>query len=112
MDIIKTKKVLEEKRKQLIYELMNGYYDKDKVEFLESQIVEDEFEEGRPCADLYKQVYEANRRLCERLGVEEDKDVEMIINCMNEISRILAMKMYDYGVDMKKFEENYLASLE
>ena len=77
--------------------MMTGFYDLKQVQFPESKIVEDEFAEGKPCAELYRRVYEANRRLCQRLGVDEDKDVETIINCMNDISCILAMKMYDYG---------------
>ena len=98
MDIIKVENEVEEKRKQLIYELMIGAYDLEKVEFPESKIVEDEFEEGKPCSELYGHVCDANKRICERLGVQEDKDVEIIINCMDDICRILAMKMYDYGM--------------
>ena len=97
MDTVKVGNAAQEKQKQLIYELMTGAYDLEQVQFPESRIVEDEFAEGKPCAELYGRVYEANRKLCERLGVDEDKDVETIINCMNDISRILAMKMYDYG---------------
>lgn len=103
MDIIKTENVAEKKQKQLIYELMIGLYDLKQVQFPESKIVEDEYAEGKPCDELYRCVYEANRRLCERLGVDEDKDVETIINCMNDISRILSMKMYDYGANKEKF---------
>ena len=86
-----------EKQKQLIYNLMTGLYDRRKVQFPECGMVEDEFAEGKPCEELYRRVYEANVRLCRRLGVREDKDVEIIINCMNDISYILAMKMFDYG---------------
>lgn len=88
-----------DKQKQLIYELMTGVYDLQQVQFPENKHVEDEFAEGKPCAELYRCVYEANRRICDRLCVDEDKDVETIITCMNDISRILAMKMYDYGAN-------------
>lgn len=88
-----------EGRKQLIYNLMNGYYDLTKVNIPESRIVENEFDDGKPCSELYERVYEARERLCERLGVEEDPDVEAIVNNMEEISRILAMKMFDYAVN-------------
>lgn len=108
MDIIKVENTAEEKRKQLIYELMIGAYDLEQVQFQESKIVEDEFAEGKPCAELYRSVFESNRRLCERLGVDEDEDVETIINCMNDIAHILAMKMYDYGMKREMFDQDCL----
>ena len=95
-----------EKQKQLIYDLMTGLYDRQKVEFPECRMVEDEFAAGKPCEELYRRVYEANVRLCERLGVSEDKDVEIIISCMNDISHILAMKMFDYGANKEILSQN------
>ena len=74
MEIMKA----EEKRKQLIYELMTGLYDLEQVQFPESKLVENEYEDGKPCSELYSRVYDANVRLCERLGVEEDTDVNII----------------------------------
>ena len=47
---------------------------------------------------LYKEVYDANRRICERLWVEEDRDVELIIGNLLKIGEYQSMKMYDYGV--------------
>ena len=105
MGIIKMDDVMEKKRKQLIYDLMIGLYDLELVDFPESKIVEDEFEEDKPCSELYGHVCDANKRLCERLGVQEDKDVDIIINCMFDISRILAMKMYDYGMKREMFDQ-------
>lgn len=101
MEIIKT----DEKRKQLIYELMTGLYDLEQVQFPESKMVENEYEDGKPCSELYSRVYDANVRLCERLGVDEDKDVDIVIDSMNEIARILAMKMYDYGANREMFDQ-------
>lgn len=61
--------------------------------------VSDEYEPGKPCDLLYKEVYEANCRLCERLGVPaDDHDVETIVSNMFDIQKILCMKMYEYGV--------------
>ena len=34
-----------------------------------------------------------------------DKDVDIIIDSMNEITRILAMKMYDYGANREMFDQ-------
>ena len=99
MDHTRQKHTVEEDQKQRIYNLMNGVYDLEQVNFPESRIVESEFEEGKPCAELYRQVYEAKVRICERLGVEEDYDVESIIGNMEEISHILALKMFDYAIN-------------
>lgn len=56
------------------------------------------FAEGMPCCELYRQIYEANQRLCSRLGkIDEDADVELIINNFLEINRILCLEMYRYG---------------
>lgn len=49
-------------------------------------------------AFTYEEVYKANRRICERLGVEEDKEVELTISNLINIGKHLSMKMYDYGV--------------
>ena len=62
--------------------------------------VEDLFSPGRECANLYKQVYEANLHLCNRLNTAEDKDVEAIINSMMQICRLVGKSMYRYGVQI------------
>lgn len=84
--------------KELIYELMSGSLDLNRCPVKESEYVENEFSEGSFCEAMYEKVYRANCRLCERLGVEEDKDIESIIVSLMEIGKHLAMKMYDYGV--------------
>lgn len=88
---------------ELIYNLMTGLYNLQAVQFPESAIVEDEFQEGKPCELLYGRMYDARERLCERLGVEEDEDIETIINSMEDIARILALKMYEYGTNWEQF---------
>lgn len=79
-------------RAEWIYETMMG----------ESEIpfpgVEDEFEEGKKCERLYGEIFAANMNLCQRLGVEEDTDVETIINNFFSINRELCVRMYGYGV--------------
>ena len=69
---------------------------------IENVRIQNEFEEGKTCSEAYKQVYEANRRLCERLGVDEDSDVEMIIDSMFEITRTVGEKMFEYGAVYEK----------
>ena len=52
------------------------------------------FAPGQRCDRLYQQIYEARCRLCQRLGVEEDPDVEHILDCFFEITRELCLQMY------------------
>ena len=60
--------------------------------------VENAFDEGKKCAILYKEVYDAERRLEERLDVEPyDDDVEKIIKALLDIQKELCFKMYRYG---------------
>lgn len=60
--------------------------------------VEYEFEVGKPCMDLYAKVCDARLRLEGRAGIDfEDRDVLEIISCMEDIARICALKMFDYG---------------
>lgn len=83
--------------KKIIYEKMNGFLEPWCYDSYIVQFVEDEFADGMPCEQLYRQVYDANCRLCDRLGVAEDSDVELIIDCLLKIAKQLSMKMYDYG---------------
>ena len=56
------------------------------------------FAEGMPCEQLYEEVYNANRRLCERLGgLDEDKDVELIVFNLLKIADIQSIEMFRCG---------------
>lgn len=88
--------------KEIIYYVMNGDIDLP-VDVLTNKImVEDEFIEGRECGQVYNEVYQARRRLEERLDAKGKRDVERIIDYMNSILKIFSMKMYDYGLETKK----------
>lgn len=63
------------------------------------QEVEDLFASGKPCKDLYCDAIDAYRHLCDRLGVESDPDVEIIINAFMSMTEIVAEKMFEYGVE-------------
>ncbi len=78
----------------IIYDLLTG----ERFPDANDPVVENMFAEGRTCEQLYNNVYEANVRLCERLGVQEDRDVELIINNLLHISRLLGKKMFLYGI--------------
>ncbi len=74
-----------------IYESMLG----ELLEPVEG--IRNAFAPGEPCAQWYEELYEANCRLCQRLGVEEDSDVECIIDRFFQINRDLCLQMYEYG---------------
>lgn len=84
-------------QKEHIFEKMNGFLAEGPLSLPEQADIEDEFSEGKECCLLYEGVYQAERNLCERLGEDEDEDVEAILNGMERIARVLAMKMYEYG---------------
>lgn len=89
-----------EEFKEMIYNLMIGTFDLEHYPIEESQYVSNEYEEEKFCYKAYQEIYNANCRICERLGVDidEDNDVELIINNLLDIGKYLSMKMYDYGV--------------
>ena len=84
-------------QKELIYDKMNGFLTEGLPSLAEGTVVEDEFAEGKECCLLYEGVYQAGRNLCERLGEDEDSDVETILNGMERIIRLVSLKMYEYG---------------
>ena len=84
-------------QKEQIYDKMNGFLTEATLSVPEGTVIEDEFAEGKECCLLYEGVYKAGRNLCERLGEDEDSDVEAILSGMERIARLLSMKMYEYG---------------
>lgn len=79
-----------------IYELVCGSIEESCMTEEECGII-NEFAEGTECYQLYEQVYQANRKVCELLQEEECQEVEVIINNMFDIMKIIAFRMYDYG---------------
>lgn len=77
-----------------VYDALQGYLPEgDPVPGIENA-----FADGQLCAEWYAQVYDAERRLEERLGVEPyDKDIECIVSCMQDIQNELCYLMYCYG---------------
>ena len=84
-------------QKEQIYDMMNGFLVEEVLCISEGTGIEDEFAEGKECCFLYEGVYQAKQNLCERLGEDEDRDVEIIIGNMERIARLLSLKMYEYG---------------
>lgn len=87
-----------EEFKRLIFDLMNGSLVLGNNPPEESKYVENEFSEGKGCAEAYSEILDAYQRICQRLGVgEEDDDIEIIMDSFNTIIECLYMKMFDYG---------------
>ena len=79
---------------QDVYESMQGMFESD----MSVPGVEHAFALGEKCERLYGQVYDAERRLEERLGVgPHDEDVECIISSLTDIQEELCYRMYIYG---------------
>lgn len=80
------------RKKEEIYDIMNGFSETN------DEAVKDEFSSGSYCDEMYEKMMNAKIRLYDKYGVKtEDTDVEVIIDCLLDISRYLAFKMYDYG---------------
>lgn len=81
------------KNAQMVYNQLMGY-DEQQCPMLP---VENLFAEGATCDTLYEEIYAANLRLCQRLGVEEDRDVQLILDRFEQINRLVAEKMFHYA---------------
>lgn len=96
-----------EEFKQLIFDLVNGCVDISKVDIAECPVeeiayVENEFCCGKVCDKAYADICLAKQNIYDRMGVNEDRDIECIMDNFTTICRHLCMKMYDYGVHFAK----------
>ncbi len=83
--------------KKLIYDMLNGFIDCDRVSLpigFSAELIS-EFEKS--CEHLLTQIYESKMHLYDKLGNEDDEDVELIVNRIEELCRIISYKMYDLG---------------
>lgn len=78
--------------KEEIYDHMTSHY------IYQHPYIECEFDDGKPCMELYSRVCDARVRIAERTGIDfEDRDLLEIVECMEEIAKICGLKMFDYG---------------
>ena len=69
--------------------------------------VENAFAPGKECAEKYSQMLDAYARICQRLGREDDDaDVEVIINSLLRITKVLCFEMYRYGAKFENQRKN------
>jgi len=74
--------------------------------------VEFAFKDGHICLEQYGKALAAYRRLCDRLGVEdEDDDVEDIFHTFSQIQREIAYRMFHYGAEFGLTGERYTGVL-
>ena len=59
--------------------------------------VENAFAPGTYCDQRYADLIRHRQRLWDRLGCEDDEDLEEILCAMESIQRELCFKMFEYG---------------
>ena len=79
-----------DKFKMFIYDLMTGNIELSSYSCKESE-----------------EIFDANLRICSKLGVQEDEDVECIVSNFFDILQYLSLKMFDYGVLFTNSEHDY-----
>lgn len=84
-------------KQEKIYELVNGYFTEEVPAKVDGIHIENEFKGGSECSNLYEEVYALKAKINDRLSTDEDEDLEHLIDCMESINRIIALKMYTYG---------------
>lgn len=60
--------------------------------------ISDEYAPGSYCDGLYSRATYARARLCRRLGVDDDPDLEVIFDSFCDINSHLCRKMFEYGI--------------
>lgn len=82
---------------EMIYNIINGFYDGNAVSLPENMNITDAFAKGTECDELANKMYQAKNNICEKLCVDEDIDLEIIFDSMEAIMKIISLKMYEYG---------------
>lgn len=88
--------------KTMIYELMNGFITEEAAAESEVLGVHNEFQKGK-MFECSERLYRAKDRIYDKLGVDDDPDIEIMLECFEKITEGLCYKMYDYG---RKFADN------
>lgn len=78
-----------EKIKETVFELMCGETD------IQSLGIQNEFENGSSCEQLYQELYGHIENLCKLQNTENS--LERIQECHFQLLKILCYKMFDYG---------------
>ena len=81
-----------------VYDVVLGISDGEDCPAPQVGCVENAFADGARCDQLYQRMHDTAERLCKRLDVEEDRDVETMIGSWMDMMHIVAIKMFEYGV--------------
>ena len=86
---------MEKERMKWIVDSALGYL----AEEYRCQEIENLFAGNMPCMHLYSDAIGAYWNLCERLNIESDPDIEVMINAFIDITEIVALKMFESGLN-------------
>lgn len=93
-----------------VYEMVMGAITEDEASE-EYAKIQDEFSKDSECDRLYEEIYEAKQYISQKLhkSGEEDPDVELIINHMFDICRIISIKMFEWlNMVQKRYKNVYI----
>lgn len=84
---------------ELVYELLTGVRDAESEPLAQQLGIENMFDEGAECERLYAVTYDMRRSIAARLGTDtEDGELHRLICAYEQMQRIIALKMFEYGV--------------
>lgn len=83
-------------RADSVYNAINGDYISKEDYIIEGIEIENAFEIGSKCSNIYNNIYNAKQRLYERLGTD-DEDVDILMLQYSQLTREIALKMFEYG---------------
>lgn len=83
-------------RADSVYNAVNGDYISKEDYIIEGIEIENSFEMGSKCSNIYDNIYNAKQRLYKRLGTN-DEDVDIIMLQYSQLAREIALKMFEYG---------------
>lgn len=89
--------------KMVVYELMNGFMTEEAAVANGVLGVNNEFNKGK-MAEWSERLYGAKDRIYDKLGVDDDADIEIMLECFEKITEGLCYKMYDYGMKFAREE--------
>lgn len=84
--------------REWIYDAVNGQLAEGEDYTHAGIVITNEFKKGSECDRLYEEVCQLRKKLCARYRTSQMEELEVIIDDMSEIARIVGLKMYDYGV--------------
>lgn len=82
---------------EVIYNIINGFYDRNAFPVPEDMELEEMFQEGSESGQLLETMYQMKRNLCSRYNEDENAELETIFDCMEQLMQIVSLKMFDYG---------------